>query len=301
LHSTGQATRCTIIQSMIPTELSKHLSETLDLEIKSSTSVSGGSINRATKISTTRGDLFLKWNTHAPNDFFEKEADGLKRLKSAGTTLRIPEVLSAGKPTDGRPGYLLMEYIENGRSGDSFELGRNLAILHQTEAGQFGLEADNYIGSLPQSNRRHDEWIDFFVEERINPQIKMAVDSGKLGSSIIQNWKRLSAKLNEIFPPAKPSLLHGDLWGGNYLFDVQGKAVLIDPAVYYGHPEMDLAFTKMFGGFSGEFYNGYQSETSLESGFSERVPIYNLYPLLVHVNLFGGHYTSQFNSILRNF
>jgi fructosamine-3-kinase len=286
---------------MIPAELSTHLSETLNLEIKKSNSISGGSINRAAKISTNRGDLFLKWNNSAPDDFFEKEADGLKRLDSAGSALRIPNVISSGKPKDGRPGYLLMEFIEEGRSGDSYEFGRNLSKMHQTNAEQFGLEVDNYIGSLPQSNSHHDNWINFFVQERINPQIQMAVDSGKLSSGIFQNWERLSAKLDEIFPSAKPSLLHGDLWGGNYLFNSEGKAVLIDPAVYYGHPEMDMAFTKMFGGFSGDFYEGYESETPLAPGFSKRVPIYNLYPLLVHVNLFGGHYISQFNSILRKF
>ena len=286
---------------MIPTKLSNHLAEALNLEIIKSQSVSGGSINRAAKITTNRGDMLLKWNTNAPDDFFEKEADGLKRLATARTALRIPDVISSGKPVNSRPGFLLMEFIEEGRSGNSFEFGQNLAKLHQTTAGQFGLESNNYIGSLPQSNRRHDEWITFFTEERINPQIQMAVDSGKLSRGILQNWDRLSGKLNEIFPPTKPSLLHGDLWSGNYLFDSSGSGVLIDPAVYYGHPEMDLAFTKMFGGFSSEFYRGYESELPLEPGFSERVPIYNLYPLLVHVNLFGGHYTSQFNSTLRNF
>ena len=286
---------------MIPTKLSNYLAEVLNLEIKKSQSVSGGSINRAAKISTNLGDLFLKWNTNAPDDFFEKEADGLKRLATARTALRIPDVISSGKPVNSRPGFLLMEFIEEGRSGNSFEFGQNLAKLHQTDIDQFGLDTDNYIGSLPQSNRRHDNWITFFTEERINPQIQMAVDSGKLSRGILQNWDRLSGKLNEIFPPTKPSLLHGDLWSGNYLFDSSGSGVLIDPAVYYGHPEMDLAFTKMFGGFSSEFYRGYESELPLEPGFSERIPIYNLYPLLVHVNLFGGHYTSQFNSTLRKF
>ncbi len=286
---------------MIPTELSTHLSETLDLEIKRSQSVSGGSINRAAKITTNKGDFFLKWNRSAPNDFFEKEADGLKRLDQAKSNLRVPNVISTGKPDTNRPGYLMMEFIEEGRSGNSFEFGRQLALLHQTGAEQYGLVSDNYIGSLPQSNRQHRDWIEFFARERIEPQIKMAIDSGKLITDINQNWNRLSAKLNDIFPASTPSLLHGDLWGGNYLFDSSGSAVLIDPAVYYGHPEMDLAFTKMFGGFSGEFYSGYESETPLEPGFSERVPIYNLYPLLVHVNLFGGHYATQFKSILRKY
>ena len=300
-NSTGQATRCTILQTMIPTGISNYLAEALNLEIKKTQSVSGGSINRAAKISTNRDDLFLKWNNNAPDDFFIKEAEGLKELRNAGTSLRIPDVISSSKPENDRPGFLLMEHIEDGRSGDSYEFGRNLSKLHQTSANQFGLETDNYIGSLPQCNRQHDEWIDFFVEERINPQIKMAVDSGKLDNGILQNWDRLAGKLDAIFPPAKPSLLHGDLWGGNYLFDGSGSAVLIDPAVYYGHPEMDLAFSKMFGGFSADFYRGYESVKPLEPGFEERVSIYNMYPLLVHVNLFGGHYASQAQNTLRKF
>jgi protein-ribulosamine 3-kinase len=286
---------------MIPTELSTHLTETLDLEIHDTQSLSGGSINQAVKLSTNKGDYFLKWNRSAPDDFFEKEADGLKRLSSAKSKLRVPNVISTRKPGPGRPGYLLMEFIEEGRSGNSFEFGRRLAKLHQTGSEQFGLETDNYIGSLPQSNRKCNDWIEFFTQERISPQLKMAIDSGKLDSGINQNWERLSLKLNNIFPATTPSLLHGDLWGGNYLFDSSGSAVLIDPAVYYGHPEMDLAFTKMFGGFSPDFYSGYESESPLEPGFSERVTLYNLYPLLVHVNLFGGHYTSQFKSILKNY
>ncbi|PKD43316.1 fructosamine kinase family protein [Rhodohalobacter barkolensis] len=286
---------------MIPTELSTHLTETLDLEIKDTQPLSGGSINQAVKLSTNKGDYFLKWNRSAPDDFFEKEADGLKRLRDAKSNLQVPNVISTGKPEPGRPGYLLMEFIEKGRTGNSFEFGQKLAKLHQTKAEQFGLEMDNYIGSLPQSNRQCNDWTEFFTQERIDPQIKMAVDSGKMDAGINQNWNRLSSKLNDIFPATTPSLLHGDLWGGNYLFDSSGNAVMIDPAVYYGHPEMDLSFTKMFGGFSAEFYSGYESESPLEPGFSERVPIYNLYPLLVHVNLFGGHYTSQFKSILKNY
>src|SRR6056297_3728609 len=179
---------------MIPTKLSNHLAEALNLEIIKSQSVSGGSINRAAKIATNLGDLFLKWNTNAPDDFFEKEADGLIRLSTARTALRIPDVISSGKPVNSRPGFLLMEFIEEGRSGNSFEFGQNLAKLHQTGIDQFGLDTDNYIGSLPQSNHHHDEWIDFFVLERIKPQIEMAVDSGKLDNGIRQNWKRLSSK-----------------------------------------------------------------------------------------------------------
>lgn len=286
---------------MIPDSITNYLNKTLNLRITGSRTISGGSINRAVKISTGSGEFFLKWNASAPEDFFEKEADGLKLLNSAGSGLHIPEVIAAEGPEGDRPGFLMMELINEGKSGDSFDFGMKLARLHRTSANRFGLDSDNYIGSLPQSNRRHDHWIDFFVEERIGPQLKMAVDSGKTGSSILQNWKRLAVRLGEIFPSCTPSLLHGDLWGGNYMFDNTGNGVLIDPAVYYGHPEMDLAFTTMFGGFTAGFYRGYREEAHIEPGFENRAPICNLYPLLVHVNLFGGHYATRLEAVLKKY
>lgn len=286
---------------MLPAKITSYLKNELNIDVRNTRSVSGGSINRAVKVSSGESELFLKWNGSAPDYFFDKEAEGLKLLKSAGTKLRIPEVIASENPASGRPGFLLMEYIDEGHGGDSFAFGAELAVLHQTHSGQFGLDSDNYIGSLPQSNRRHTEWTTFFKEERINPQLKMAIDSKKMDSGILNHWERLASKLDDLLPPAKPSLIHGDLWGGNYLFDSNGAAALIDPAVYFGHPEMDLAFSKMFGGFSADFYDGYQSVTKIEAEFSERIPVYNLYPLLVHVNLFGAGYTRRAEQLLKRF
>lgn len=286
---------------MIPDEIRNFLKDDLDISIRNSASLTGGSINQAVKIETERQEYFLKWNRSAPDDFFQKEAHGLKLLKEAGSGLRIPEVVAAMPPNAERPGFLLMEFIREGQGGDSERFGRQLAGLHKTGVQTFGLDRDNYIGSLPQSNRNHDKWSSFFSEERIGPQLKMAVDSGKLDHASEKGWSGLQNQLDSLFPPTKPSLLHGDLWGGNYLFDQDGNAVLIDPAIYYGHPEMDLAFSKMFGGFSPGFYDGYQSVNPLDPGFEDRVPIYNLYPLLVHVNLFGGHYSSQAARLLNKY
>lgn len=288
---------------MIPESIRSVVENQYNLEIKSEQSVSGGSINRAHKLQTNQGDLFLKWNQSAPEDFFEVEAKGLELLASADTNLRVPNVIASYKPDSNTPGFLLMEYISDGsgNSSDSFTFGTELAKLHNTKGDYFGLSYENYIGSLPQKNGQYEDWATFFIERRINPQLKMAIDSGKFSQSILSYWKRLSYQLADLLPPTKPSLIHGDLWGGNYLFDENGSAVVIDPAVYYGHPEMDLAFSKMFGGFSGSFYEGYKSVHSLPAGFSERVPIYNMYPLLVHVNLFGGHYTSQFEQFIRKY
>lgn len=285
----------------LPASITKRLSERFDVNVQSTSPVSGGSINSAYRLSTNKGELFLKCNSDTPVDFFEKEAEGLKLLKSAETNLRIPEVVAVENPGNDTPGFLLMEYITSGRAGDSIQFGSDLAYLHQTKESKFGLNSDNYIGSLPQSNRKHSDWESFFDEERIKPQLRRVVDSGKMNTSVLQKWDRLSSKLSDLLPAASPSLVHGDLWSGNYLFDSSGRAVLIDPAVYYGHPEMDLAFSKMFGGFSEEFYQGYESVQPIERGFDERVPIYNLYPLLVHVNLFGGHYITQAKDVLNRF
>ncbi|MCC5913410.1 MAG: fructosamine kinase family protein [Balneolaceae bacterium] len=285
----------------LPDKLTQFLKSEHNQTIQSSTPIGGGSINQAAMIVTDQGELFLKWNSNAPPDFFEKEAEGLRILGDASVTIRIPEVILSESPAGDRPGFLLMEYIDEGSSGDPFKFGADLADLHKNNSDQFGLFTDNYIGSLPQSNSQHSEWSDFFAEERIKPQLKMAIDSGKLDSGITRSWERLAAKLDDNFPFTDPSLIHGDLWSGNYLYDSSGRAVLIDPAVYYGHPEMDLAFSRMFGGFPSSFYSGYESVSPLEPGFEERIPIYNLYPLLVHVNLFGGHYCSQVEGVLMRF
>ena len=289
--------------SLLPDSLSAHLKDMLQSETIHASRLSGGSINRAAMLKTGDNRYFLKWNDSAPADFFEKEANGLNLLRSADSDIIIPRVFAHSGPANEIPGFLLMEFVEegSGNATNSFTFGQELARLHNNRSDLFGLSSDNYIGSLPQSNTAHPDWISFFVEERINPQLKMALDSGKVGKSIIKKWQNLSSRLDSIFPPAKPSLLHGDLWSGNYLFSKEGKAILIDPAVYYGHPEMDLAFSKMFGGFSVQFYEGYQSINALEENFSERVDIYNLYPLLVHVNLFGGHYISSLKKTLNRY
>jgi len=286
---------------MIPNNIETHLSKTLGHNLQNIHSVSGGSINQAFKISAGSADYLLKINASAPKDFFIREAEGLKELKKAGTDLIIPDVVAAEEPSEDHSGFLLMQFISSSRSGNSFSFGAELAKLHQTNRQYFGFDTDNYIGSLPQENSDHDAWISFFCECRIEPQLKMAIDSGKLQPGILSNWERLLSTLPDIIPGCSPSLLHGDLWGGNYLFDEAGSAVLIDPAVYYGHPEMDLAFSKMFGGFTADFYRGYESVQSLEPGFEKRAPIHNIYPLLVHVNLFGGHYTNQLLSLLKKY
>lgn len=288
---------------MIPDSVQRQIKQSLDQDIESSQGISGGSINRAAKVSLSDGTIcFLKWNTTADPRMFVVEEKGLELLKSADTSLRVPEVYATGQ-TENDTGFLLQQFIPEGRSKpDSAEaFGQALAALHQHQAEQYGLDYDNYIGKLPQSNHWHDDWIEFFVQERMEPQLKMATEAGKLGSSTVARFESMYKQLPQIFPDEPPSLLHGDLWGGNYFFDESGTATIYDPAVYYGHREIELAFTHLFGGFSGKFYSAYEETYPLASGFSKRKDVYNLYPLLVHTNLFGGSYARQVEGIVKRF
>ena len=288
---------------MLPDSLRSEIADKLDYKISSVSRVSGGSINEAAKLDIEEvGPAFLKWNRTADPDMFEKEVSGLNLLRDAETGLRVPEVLLQGT-VNGSTGYLLLEYIEDGRPGNrsAQDFGEQLAALHDHRGESFGLDEDNYIGRLPQSNNRHSDWINFFIDERMEPQLQMAMKSGKFGSTITGAFNNMYRKLDEIFPKDRPSLLHGDLWGGNFFYDTEGTAVIYDPAVYYGHREIELAFTHLFGGFSSAFYEAYNKALPLEPGFKQRKDIYNLYPLLVHTNLFGGSYARQVEGIVTQF
>lgn len=288
---------------MIPDKLQSHIQQALDQAIKSDQQVSGGSINQAAKITLSDGrKCFLKWHQTADPAMFEKEEKGLNLLASAETGLRVPDVFATGQ-TEDNVGYLVQEFITEGRANpdSATNFGRNLALLHQHHKTQFGLDHENFIGRLPQSNNWHENWIDFFVEERMQPQLQMATDAGKLGNYTISHFESMYKQLPEILPEQAPSLLHGDLWGGNYFYDEAGNATIYDPAVYYGHREIELAFTHLFGGFSGDFYRAYKDAYPLEPEFNSRKDLYNLYPLLVHANMFGGHYAQQVKSIVKRF
>jgi len=288
---------------MIPDNVKNQVEQSLGKSIDSVQRVSGGSINQAAKITLSEEqECFLKWNQAANPDMFIKEEKGLGLLKSANTDLRIPAIFATGKTKDGT-GFLVQEFIIEGHSqpNSAESFGKALADLHHHHEKRFGLDHDNYIGRLPQSNRWHENWLEFFIEERMKPQLRMATDAGKLGGSTISHFDSMYKQLPNIFPEESPSLLHGDLWGGNYFFDDKGRATIYDPAAYYGHREIELAFTHLFGGFSGMFYSAYEEVYPLESGFSRRKDVYNLYPLLVHTNLFGGSYARQVKGIVNRF
>lgn len=259
--------------------------------------VSGGSISRAYRLTTERGTYFFKWHRHAPRAFFAAEARGLERLGRAAKTVRIPRVFAWDDPAEDGEGWILLEWIDSGNQGLSSErtaekLGRGLAELHRSAAEAFGLEENNFIGILPQPNGWYNNWADFYRERRLVPQIRLASERGLLPGRRSRLFHRLCDRLEQWLdrPDLRPSLLHGDLWNGNALADSRGAPCLIDPAVYYGDREVDLAFSEMFGGFPSRFYDAYNEVFPLSPGFSERKPLYQLYYLLVHLNLFGESY-----------
>lgn len=289
---------------MLPVALSDSIGRILlrkygkPVQIKSLTPLGGGCINQSYRIDTNSDSFFIKYNrAEAFKGMFSSEAAGLKQLLDAGS-IRIPSVIENGETDEYT--FLMLEFIHQGRKGNGFweGFGSALAYLHKQSDEVFGWGMDNYIGSLPQSNKAHKAWIDFFIMERLEPMLKLARDGKKIGPELARRFDTLYNRFNEIFPPEPPALLHGDLWSGNFLVDETGNPCLIDPSVYYGHREADLAMTHLFGGFSEEFYSAYHSVFPLEKGWEKRIDIFNLYPLLVHVNLFGGGYISDVGRIM---
>jgi protein-ribulosamine 3-kinase len=284
-----------LIQKSIPSD---HRSE---VHIQSCTPLGGGDINQAYRINTTAGPYFVKINSASRYPgMFEKEAAGLHLIASTGE-IRVPQVIFHGQAGDDI--CLVLEYIHSAPRKASFwsDFGRSLARMHKHSSESFGLDHHNYMGAIPQSNRRHQTWNEFFILERLEPMVMLARNDGFLIRDDISAFERLYRKLPDIFPVEPPALIHGDLWTGNHMVDKDGNACLIDPAVYYGHREMDIAISRLFGSFATEFYETYHAEYPLEKGWKERVEVCNLYPLLVHVNLFGEGYLGSVERTILKF
>lgn len=272
-------------------------SEIRDKKILSMYPVSGGDINSAFQLTLVDGtQLFMKRNSLP---FFELEAKGLEAIRNT-KTIRVPKVIEAGN--DGEY-YLLLEWIEPGLRVSGFweTFGHELAAMHRAPGfSSFGWTSDNYIGARPQINTQSDKWIPFFRDYRLTPQFKSAQHYFDAS-----DWKRITRLLDHLdeylSEPSRPSLLHGDLWSGNYITGSDGKAWLIDPAVYVGHAETDLAMTELFGGFHPRFYAAYKEANPLQPGYEERRDLYNLYHLLNHLNLFGIGYLGSVREVLRKY
>ena len=284
----------------MPSQFQQHLEQEFHFAIRAVQGISGGDINEARLLRTDRGDFFMKFNQHpSAGDMLTKEAVGLRAL-DATNTLRVPAVEGVG--TVGDYAYLLLEYLPTERPGEHFweHFGRGLAQLHgQTQQSWFGWEGANFIGSLPQSNEAHTNWADFYAAERLLPQFRLAQDAGWLNAADGQQLDTLVRELPRSCPTEPASLVHGDLWSGNFLAVHGEEPALIDPSVAYAHRELDLAMTQLFGGFPRDFYYHYEEVYPLAAGFEQRVGLYQLYYLLVHVNLFGSSYVEAVRRVLR--
>ena len=265
--------------------------------------VTGGCIHQTARLATNlREDFFLKWAKDPVSDVFAAEADGLNALREA-TDLTVPEVIGHSKAGED-PAWLLLEYVPPGSPAPDYEehLGESLAVLHEAREDPYGWHRSNYIGSLPQANTTTDDWSAFWWAERLEPQLALAGDNGRL-AGLDREWAQLESKLPSLLAGAAEdgrSLLHGDLWSGNVYAGPDGGPVLVDPAVYRGHREVDLAMTELFGGFPRAFYAAYEDRRPLTDGYEDiRRNVYQLYPLLVHVNLFGGAYVEGAAGALR--
>ncbi len=266
---------------------------------------SGGSgcINKTQVIRLKSGKtFFLKENNDYLIEMFKAEAIGLQALLEK-YPLRVPIPLAVG--TDASSSFLIMENIVSSHSSDRFwvDFGKALAQMHKAGGSrQFGFISDNYIGSTRQDNGNSEKWTLFFAEKRLLFQVELARSKGLCDRYVSDGIEKICHRIDGLLPePDNPSLLHGDLWSGNFIRGEDGEAVLIDPAVYYGHREADLAMTELFGGFNNSFYQAYNDEFSIDKDYRNRRDLYNLYHMLNHLNLFGSSYYGSVRSIISTY
>mgnify|MGYP001828297035 CR=1 FL=1 len=286
---------------MLQNALVQYLERILLEKIEATSSISGGDISLAYRIDTNSKSYFLKVN-NAPNalHMFQTEAYSLQCIAQTNT-IKTPKVIAY----DGfeNSAFLLLEFIvsKSPSSEDFRKLGEQLAKLHQCTSECFGSEQDNFIGRLHQSNTQHSTWVNFYTRERLIPQLELAKQKGLLQNAECPNSEHIKSLLKPFFESIKPSLLHGDLWSGNYLISMNGTPYLIDPAVYSGHSEVDIAMSKLFGGFDESFYSAYSSIITTNENSQARIELYQLYYLLVHLNMFGNSYYGSVIRILNKY
>ena len=275
--------------------ISGQLSQLLGVRVapRPSARVGGGDINEAWRWPTDAGSIFVKLSVPAHLTMFEAEQAGLEEL-AAAQAVRVPRPLAVG--IFGDAAYLALEWIDFGvaRQDSEAQMGEQLAWQHRVLAREFGWTRDNTIGSTPQINTPHAHWPTFFREQRLRFQLDLAARNGH-GGALQLRGARLLELMDAFFTSYQPvpSLLHGDLWGGNWNVDAAGRPVIFDPAVYYGDRETDIAMTRLFGGFGNRFYTAYHSTWPLDQAAGTRRTLYNLYHVLNHLNLFGGGYLAQ--------
>ena len=288
----------------LPSILKNTIEVALQTQINQTSPVSGGDMSNAARLTLADDrQVIVKWKEGAISGMFRAEGRGLTLLQSANV-LRIPQVLAQSESTRDSPAFIVLEWLGQGpKSRATAEaLGQGLALLHRVTGERYGLDHDNFIGANPQWNQPGGNWIDFFGEHRLGFQMELAGQQGYLPPSRARLLEKLLARLDTWLPiQPSASLLHGDLWSGNWLTTDSGQPALIDPAVYYGHREAELAFTELFGGFPQIFYDAYRQTWALDPDYETRKDLYNLYHLLNHLNLFGESYLSPIDRILERF
>lgn len=266
--------------------------------LSSQTAIGGGCINEAYRIAGQDGrQFFIKLNSADKTAMFAAEAAGLAEI-AATQTIRVSQPIVHG--VAGRQSCLVLEHLALSSRGDARLLGKQLAALHQTHSSQFGFAQDNFIGATPQPNEQKNDWIDFWREQRLGFQLRLAAKNG-YGGQLQSLGEKLMGALPTFFDSytPQPSLLHGDLWSGNHAFLTDGTPTIFDPAAYYGDRECDIAMTELFGGYSADFYAAYRAEYPLDAGYTMRRDLYNLYHILNHANLFGGGYARQAEQMMQ--
>ena len=281
--------------------IAEHISRATQIPFNITTTkpLSGGDINRAFLLQSDTQRYFVKLNCADLIDMFAAEFAGLNELAQTNT-VKIPRPITFGQSAEAS--FIVLEYVELKRATSQSEklFGQQLAQLHHQKQPYFGWQRDNTIGSTYQPNSRSQDWVTFWREQRLGFQLQLAEKKG-YGGRLQSLGEKLCARLDDFFTDysPQPSLLHGDLWGGNAAMDIENNPVMFDPACYYGDREADLAMTELFSGFGHDFYNAYNDVWQLDAGYKTRKTLYNLYHILNHVNLFGGGYASQAESMIQ--
>ncbi len=264
--------------------------------------VAGGDINQAFRVQTEQSNYFVKANSQVPPHFFEVEAHGLSLIE-ASETIHVPHVHYYDRPHEDELAVMVMDWIEGHPSTHTAsELGTKLANMHLHTNNQHGFDKDTFVGTLPQRNELCQDWLTYYKQQRLGQQLKIANERGRLPTKRRKNLEKVIDQLGKwVNHNPEASLLHGDLWGGNWIAGPDGHPYLIDPSILYGDRAFEIAFTELFGGFSSDFYHAYQEANPLPENYQEIKPLYQLYYLLVHLNMFGESYGNSVDRILNHY
>ncbi|GAA0604224.1 fructosamine kinase family protein [Virgibacillus siamensis] len=260
----------------------------------------GGSINESYFVETGQQKYFIKYHPNAPERFFELEAKGLERIKQTNS-ISVPDVMAYSD--DKGSAYLVLEWVEGSKTAQTESmLGDRIARMHQAVGEQHGFSDDTFIGVLPQPNGLFNSWVEYYRDRRLAAQLKQGINQKSITGKRRDRLEKLINDLDKWIPiDAAPSYLHGDLWGGNWLVGAGGIPYVIDPSFLYGDRHFELAFTELFGGYSADFYQAYKERFPLMPDYEDVKPLYQLYYLLVHLNIFGEMYGGAVDSVLKQY